>query len=102
MPAVSLHLRKETAGILFFLESKYTVVRVTYDDHRTASMPTTPLPGPQIERIVQVDIRQQWRDDSPLGRSEEHTSELQSRGQLVCRLLLEKKNSHISHTSIST
>src|SRR5690625_6043201 len=27
----------------------------------------------------------------PSGRSEEHTSELQSRGQLVCRLLLEKK-----------
>src|SRR5207253_4554261 len=27
-----------------------------------------------------------------LGRSEEHTSELQSRGHLVCRLLLEKKN----------
>src|SRR5690625_7031062 len=34
-------------------------------------------------------------------RSEEHTSELQSRGQLVCRLLLEKKkvktrNKHIT------
>src|SRR5690625_2843431 len=27
-------------------------------------------------------------------RSEEHTSELQSRGQLVCRLLLEKNNKH--------
>src|SRR3989442_7491564 len=27
-------------------------------------------------------------------RSEEHTSELQSRPHLVCRLLLEKKNSH--------
>src|SRR2546421_9677735 len=27
------------------------------------------------------------------GRSEEHTSELQSRSDLVCRLLLEKKNS---------
>ena len=26
------------------------------------------------------------------GRSEEHTSELQSRFDLVCRLLLEKKN----------
>src|SRR5207253_10281273 len=26
-----------------------------------------------------------------VGRSEEHTSELQSRGHLVCRLLLEKK-----------
>src|SRR5690625_6810473 len=29
---------------------------------------------------------------SPFARSEEHTSELQSRGHLVCRLLLEKKN----------
>src|SRR5690606_40626983 len=29
------------------------------------------------------------------GRSEEHTSELQSRENLVCRLLLEKKNSDI-------
>src|SRR5439155_11043642 len=28
----------------------------------------------------------------PARRSEEHTSELQSRGHLVCRLLLEKKN----------
>src|SRR5690625_6485125 len=27
----------------------------------------------------------------PEGRSEEHTTELQSRGQLVCRLQLEKK-----------
>src|SRR5690554_7649393 len=27
-------------------------------------------------------------------RSEEHTSELQSRPHLVCRLLLEKKNTH--------
>src|SRR5215510_16149594 len=31
------------------------------------------------------------RDDA---RSEEHTSELQSRGHLVCRLLLEKKKKH--------
>src|SRR2546421_7226480 len=30
-------------------------------------------------------------------RSEEHTSELQSRSDLVCRLLLEKKN-RIDHT----
>src|SRR3989442_11077837 len=31
-----------------------------------------------------------------LARSEEHTSELQSRPHLVCRLLLEKKNLPIS------
>src|SRR2546429_6210513 len=30
-------------------------------------------------------------------RSEEHTSELQSRLHLVCRLLLEKKNTHIDN-----
>src|SRR2546421_7398516 len=29
-----------------------------------------------------------------IGRSEEHTSELQSRSDLVCRLLLEKKNNN--------
>src|SRR5207253_3715584 len=31
-----------------------------------------------------------------VGRSEEHTSELQSRGHLVCRLLLEKKKNKVS------
>src|ERR1017187_9094003 len=31
---------------------------------------------------------------APAGRSEEHTSELQSPMYLVCRLLLEKKNHH--------
>src|SRR2546422_1653788 len=37
----------------------------------------------------------------PAGRSEEHTSELQSRLHLVCRLLLEKKKKKekISHTA---
>src|SRR3712207_8732266 len=44
------------------------------------------------------------RGQQPVGaaqpRSEEHTSELQSRQYLVCRLLLEKKNS--SHANISS
>src|SRR5437660_8178290 len=34
---------------------------------------------------------QHLRDRGDQQRSEEHTSELQSRGHLVCRLLLEKK-----------
>src|SRR5690625_6014846 len=34
-------------------------------------------------------------------RSEEHTSELQSRGHLVCRLLLEKKNSTSTRSTLS-
>src|SRR5437870_13571825 len=32
--------------------------------------------------------------DADVDRSEEHTSELQSRGHLVCRLLLEKKKKY--------
>src|SRR5690625_6300671 len=36
-----------------------------------------------------------FADNQSFPRSEEHTSELQSRGHLVCRLLLEKKkNGH--------
>src|SRR5256886_8618201 len=38
-------------------------------------------------RLVQIRLRHAWR----LCRSEEHTSELQSQSNLVCRLLLEKK-----------
>src|SRR2546430_5947171 len=34
-------------------------------------------------------------------RSEEHTSELQSQSNLVCRLLLEKKTSLLGHTDLS-
>src|SRR5438132_14354389 len=37
------------------------------------------------------DDRSAGSSPSPLGRSEEHTSELQSHSDLVCRLLLEKK-----------
>src|SRR3712207_7311569 len=37
-----------------------------------------------------------------MGRSEEHTSELQSRQYLVCRLLLEKKKTSISRSARST
>src|SRR5207253_3832120 len=35
---------------------------------------------------------------APKSRSEEHTSELQSRGHLVCRLLLEKKKTMVKST----
>src|SRR5437870_8599883 len=37
------------------------------------------------------DNTEHFKDVSVAERSEEHTSELQSRGHLVCRLLLEKK-----------
>src|SRR3712207_5851319 len=44
-------------------------------------------PGTEPPRVIEGDVL----DSRPPGRSEEHTSELQSRQYLVCRLLLEKK-----------
>src|SRR5439155_15037639 len=38
-----------------------------------------------------------WENPADDERNEEHTSELQSRGHLVCRLLLEKKNKQHVH-----
>src|SRR5690625_6186351 len=46
------------------------------------------VPVPRNPSTTTAAARQ--RAETP--RSEEHTSELQSRGHLVCRLLLEKKN----------
>src|SRR5690625_6182815 len=48
-------------------------------------------------RAIQRVIREVEHDDL---RSEEHTSELQSRGHLVCRLLLEKKTHDKSRQDI--
>src|SRR5271163_4313266 len=42
--------------------------------------------------------RRNERAHTPTGRSEEHTSELQSRSDLVCRLLLEKKKITVALT----
>src|SRR3712207_7335045 len=48
--------------------------------------------------ILEHAGRKHWRVSRVVSelRSEEHTSELQSRQYLVCRLLLEKKKSHTS------
>src|SRR5690349_23207877 len=44
---------------------------------------------------VRASDRRVWSGGSRPERSEEHTSELQSRRDLVCRLLLEKKKKKI-------
>src|SRR5207253_3629522 len=51
------------------------------------------LPWPiQSAPRFRASVLTVFKDLSSVDRSEEHTSELQSRGHLVCRLLLEKKN----------
>src|SRR5690606_39878644 len=50
-----------------------------------------------IQTTTPMDSHAQWQQ----WRSEEHTSELQSRENLVCRLLLEKKKKQLKAYSTS-
>src|SRR3712207_7272250 len=52
----------------------------------------------QQERLRHV-VEPAHRQRPVVRRSEEHTSELQSRQYLVCRLLLEKKTCQITHNN---
>src|SRR5690606_40054012 len=66
-------------------------------DHATLSLPTYPALYARVHRAV-TSYRAQ-RDQE---RSEEHTSELQSRENLVCRLLLEKQKDSAAHADLCT
>src|SRR2546430_8531748 len=69
----------------YFIENSRTPVRDNLTkpfDGAVSPMQTTCTQGG-------AELRQRARP----GRSEEHTSELQSQSNLVCRLLLEKKHS---------
>src|SRR3712207_8058944 len=54
------------------------------------------IPPPVNERPTRATVK---AANTP--RSEEHTSELQSRQYLVCRLLLEKKKTNRNHNIIT-
>src|SRR5256885_8647568 len=62
-----------------------------------AASPRRPLSYSQHENRSQIR-----KTSQRLLRSEEHTSELQSPCNLVCRLLLEKKNITLTRTSTHT
>src|SRR5437588_5183572 len=74
--------------LLFFFNDTATteIYTLSLHDALPISPPTTsnpPATSAMTARSASVS--------SPAGRSEEHTSELQSHSDLVCRLLLEKK-----------
>src|SRR5690606_41997301 len=52
---------------------------------------TMEIPSPYAGKVGKILVKE---GDKLSERSEEHTSELQSRENLVCRLLLEKKKQH--------
>src|SRR3712207_7982217 len=89
----------------------YTTLFRSLDLNRPARWPHLAPPAPLLldARRVRLDGGREDRRPQPLDprgvaahaglrrrRSEEHTSELQSRQYLVCRLLLEKKNTLIA------
>src|SRR2546425_6189578 len=66
------------------------------------------LGSPDLSASIVKSYGQQYVDlykainlENRQHRSEEHTSELQSLAYLVCRLLLEKKKTHITNTRTS-
>src|SRR3712207_7411374 len=61
---------------------------------------TDPVPARVTDAYVDREARKGKgpSDHAPIVRSEEHTSELQSRQYLVCRLLLEKKKLYFLST----
>src|SRR5438445_9366227 len=59
-----------------------------------------PISGHAIRHGLRRDGRVLARTGVSAHRSEEHTSELQSRQYLVCRLLLEKKKARLSKQTV--
>src|SRR3712207_6914055 len=56
-----------------------------------------------VSAVLDEKFRSMQRSPAnPDGRSEEHTSELQSRQYLVCRLLLEKKTQYLRSLLLSS
>src|SRR2546430_11159269 len=72
-----------------------TLFRSLEDDREIAARAVLLATGAQYRRLP-VDRLAEFEGLTVFYRSEEHTSELQSQSNLVCRLLLEKKKKNTS------
>src|SRR5438105_5843612 len=72
---------------MFFFFFNDTATTEIYTLSLHDALPISPWPRAPFSRARASPSRPRWTS----ARSEEHTSELQSRVDLVCRLLLEKK-----------
>ncbi len=64
--------RPEPFGLVFELKSNHDVVGVTHHDHIAVRTLLAPCLNPEIEDVMEVDIRQQWRCTSALRRARFH------------------------------
>src|SRR5438034_6514839 len=85
---------------LFFFSSRRRHTRSLCDwssDVCSSDLPTSPRCCGPARSSHRAPATSCWRCWSGRARSEEHTSELQSHSDLVCRLLLEKKKAQTTH-----
>src|SRR2546428_12316418 len=75
----------------FFFNDTATTEIYTLSLHDALPIFTSPPVCVTLNPCAFNQARQEMSCVKAQGRSEEHTSELQSRSDLVCRLLLEKK-----------
>ena len=53
------HLIQEAPGVALMLKADDEVVGVSHDDHVARGLTPSPAHGPQIERVMQVDVGKQ-------------------------------------------
>src|SRR2546430_11391986 len=82
-PTFSFFFFNDTATTEIYTLSLHDALPISLYDHKTRATAVPPT-----TRSIQPALSA-WPTARP--RSEEHTSELQSQSNLVCRLLLEKK-----------
>src|SRR2546426_3539683 len=82
--------QQHSAAAVFVADHGNRTVQVAESDPMIREVAFLPLETPKCKRNIEAAALVGHRDE----RSEEHTSELQSPCNLVCRLLLEKKNTN--------
>ena len=55
------HIIQESLGIAVMLKAHHKLIRIPYDYYITVGLGLTPVLYPQVQNIMKIDIRQQWR-----------------------------------------
>src|SRR3989442_14488982 len=106
LPVLSIRLKLPVCSFFFFFNDTATTEIYTLSLHDAL-----PIWREEVDRehertlvveLVNSRVVRRRKPDEEVLRSEEHTSELQSRPHLVCRLLLEKKKKHNKSSALAS
>src|SRR5690606_41473658 len=87
--ALPICVQRVNAQETVMVDNGKTDKDMTANQSPAAEAPVTEAASKEVEEVSSPKVG--GAESEAEGRSEEHTSELQSRENLVCRLLLEKK-----------